>query len=146
MNKTKLLPEAVVAYLIFNKKGDILLNKSTKWGNYYVLGGGHIEYGEEIMEAVKREAREEVGLKVKPLYCVNIGEYIKGKSFHRPIHMLYLHIACRALTNKIKVDGKDITEAVWINPHKALSLKNLDKAFKRAIKNYIEGVKLELNV
>jgi nucleoside triphosphatase len=134
-NKKK-RPEVVVAYLIFNKKGEVLLNKSTKWKDFYVLGGGHVEYGETLMDAVKREAKEEVGLKVKPLYCVNVGESINPAAFNRKIHMIFFHFVCRALSTKIKFDKKDIFDGIWIKPVEALKLKIRIHA-KESIKNYL---------
>ena len=36
-----------------------------KWGNLWVVPGGHIEYGETIEEAIKREMKEETNLDIK---------------------------------------------------------------------------------
>lgn len=44
MNK---YPEPTVSAVIFNPAGKILLCKSHKWGNKYVIPGGHIELGEK---------------------------------------------------------------------------------------------------
>jgi len=138
MGKNNKKPEVVIAYLIVNKKGELLLSKSAKWDDVYVLGGGHVEWGESLLDAVKREAKEEIGLNVKPLYCVNIGQSINPKKFNRSAHMLFFHFVCRALSIKIKIDKKDITEAIWIKPQKALKL-NIREHAKTSIKNYIHG-------
>ena len=57
--------------IIFNQKGEILLQKRTdknKWG----LPGGVVELGESHSDAVIREAFEETGHKVKPQKLLGI--------------------------------------------------------------------------
>ncbi len=39
-------PEPTVRILIFNPRGEMLLTKSHKWNDKYVIPGGHIELGE----------------------------------------------------------------------------------------------------
>lgn len=59
------------AAVIFNNKGEILLQKRTdknKWG----LPGGVVELGESHSDAVIREVLEETGLKVKPQKLLGI--------------------------------------------------------------------------
>ncbi len=80
-------PEPTVGLLIVNDKNEILLIKSPKWGERYVVPGGHVEMGEKIEEAVKREAKEEVGLDVefeKVLFVyesIFSPEFSKNKNF-----------------------------------------------------------------
>ena len=134
--------EAVASALIVKCK-KILLIKSHKWSNVYLLPGGHIKHNETILEAAKREGEEETGLKLKPLYCVNLGEEINDPRFHRKAHFIYFHIVCKALNDKIKLDGKELKDFIWISPKEALKLPNL-KGHK-TIQNYINGIKIEIN-
>jgi ADP-ribose pyrophosphatase YjhB (NUDIX family) len=125
-------------------KGDkILLIKSNKWGEAYLLPGGHVEYKETILEAAKREGEEETGLKLKPLYCVNMGEEFNDPRFHRKAHFIYFHVVCEALNDKIKLDSRELKDFIWISPKEALKLPNL-KGHK-TIQNYINGIKIEIN-
>lgn len=135
--------EAVSSALIVNKKdGKILLIKSHKWGDIYLLPGGHIEPEETIFNAAKREGEEETGLKLKPLYCVNIGELINDPAFHRKAHLVYFHIVCEAETDEVKLDGRELNHFVWIDPKEALALENLGS--KKTIQNYLDGVKIDI--
>lgn len=52
-------PEPTVGAVIFNPDNKILLCKSHKWDHKYVIPGGHIELGEKMEEALKREILEE---------------------------------------------------------------------------------------
>ena len=60
-NDNKLCPEVVAAAFIQNKKGEIILFKSTRWKNIWIPPGGHIDYGETIEETIVREFKEEKG-------------------------------------------------------------------------------------
>ena len=45
-------PEPTVGAIIFNPDNKILLCKSHKWNNQYIIPGGHIELGEGMEEAL----------------------------------------------------------------------------------------------
>ncbi len=134
--------EVVVAALIVNKDKKILLIKSHKWGDIYLLPGGHVELGETILEAARREGEEETGLKLKPLYCVNTGELINDPAFYRKAHLVYFHIVCEALTEEVKLDNKELQEFFWKSPEEAIKLASL--GIGKSIENYINGVKVEI--
>ena len=57
----------VVHLHVFNAAGDIYLQKRPAWkdiqpGKWDTAVGGHIDYGEEIEAALRREVREELGI------------------------------------------------------------------------------------
>lgn len=56
-----------VVDIIIEKNGKILLIKRNKkpFKNFWVIPGGHVEYGETVEKAAEREAKEETGLKIK---------------------------------------------------------------------------------
>ena len=58
---TQQYPEPTVGALILNKESKILLVKSHKWQNNYVIPGGHVELGETLQDTLKREIKEETG-------------------------------------------------------------------------------------
>ena len=58
-----------VRVLLLNERGEICMLKSMKYG-YFQMPGGGVELGENLEEALKREAREETGFEIfeiKPL-------------------------------------------------------------------------------
>ena len=59
--------EICVGAFIQNTKGEIFLMRSPKWGGRLVVPGGHIEYGEQIEEAFRREVKEETNDDVEML-------------------------------------------------------------------------------
>ena len=78
--------------IIENEKGEILIVKSPKWPNKWLLPGGHVDPGETIMDAQKREAEEETGLSLKAVDIISFGELINSKDFYRPAHFIYFDV------------------------------------------------------
>lgn len=132
-------PEVSVGALILNKRGEILLVISRKWPgvNKYTMPGGHIEAGERIEEALKREVKEEVGLEIKPIKFLTLQEAIFSKEFFKPKHFIFLDFLCKSLKSHVKLDGDELQEHLWVNPKKTLSL-NIDSFTRKAIKKYLE--------
>ena len=81
------LPAAVfhiVGWLILRRGDSVLLARRAgvsyadgHWG----LPGGHVEAGETLAEAASREAREEVGVRTRPIDLVPVGmaRYVDGE-------------------------------------------------------------------
>lgn len=76
--------EVRVEAVIFNSRGELLLARHRKKGeNYWVLPGGHIEFGESMESALQREIHEELHLPsadIMELYFTD--EYIEHPKRH----------------------------------------------------------------
>ena len=131
-------PEPTVGGFIINPKGEVLLCHSEKWMNNYTIPGGHIELGERMEDAVKREVKEEVGLDVKPVSLLLMQEAIYSKEFYKPRHFIFLDFLCEARNSEVRIDNEEIQSYVWINPEKALGLQ-VDTFTKRLLKEYLKS-------
>lgn len=65
-NGSKLL-HPVVHLHVFNSQGDLYLQKRPEWkdiqpGKWDTAVGGHVDLGESVEQALRREAREELGI------------------------------------------------------------------------------------
>lgn len=135
--------EVVTSVCIVNKEKKILLIRSHKWGDAYLFPGGHVEPGETLEEAARREGEEETGLKLKIMYCVGAQELINDPIFNRKAHLVSFHFICENLSSEIKLCEKELKDCVWIEPREALKL-NLAKGVKETIENYLGGIKLNI--
>jgi nucleoside triphosphatase len=128
--------EVVTGVLIENGKGEIFLARSPKWGNRWVLPGGHVEPGEKIASAAVREGREETSLSLKPISVIRWGEMVNSKEFHRPAHFIYFHIYCKLIRGRVKLERRELTDWRWVRPEDALKFK-LAKRFTATIRKFI---------
>jgi len=113
-------PEVVVAAIIFNSKNEVLLCKSGKWQNKYVVPGGHVEGGETLEEALIREVKEETNLGVYDLSLValketaqNISELNPQSDYPVAKHYIVFDFICKTNDNVVKLNH-EASESVWI--------------------------------
>ncbi len=134
---TQVFPEPTVGALIVNDQGKILLARSHKWFDKYTLPGGHIEVGETMVGAVKREVKEEVGLDVDVVDFLLIQEAIFATEFYKKKHFIFIDFYCKSRDEQVKLDQKEIQDYVWVYPGAAYNLK-LDSFTKKTIDEYLE--------
>jgi nucleoside triphosphatase len=133
----QVFPEPTVGALIVNKEGKILLVKSHKWLDKFTLPGGHIEIGETIVEAVKREVKEEVGLDVQVGNLLLMQEAIFAPEFYKKRHFIFIDFACRSKDEQVKLDQDELQDHIWTYPGAAYNLK-LDSFTKKTIDKFME--------
>ena len=85
----------VIHLHIFNKDGDLYLqkrsmNKDIQPGKWDTAVGGHIDYGESVEEALRREVREELEVDI------NVGDLIETIEYDYPA--FHLSMKCFACT------------------------------------------------
>jgi len=129
-------PEPTVGVFIFNRKSEVLLLRSHKWPDMYVVPGGHVELGERIEEAVIRETKEETGLDVYDLEFILFQEFIYDPAFWKQRHFLFFDYAAKTDSTEVILND-EAQEYIWIKPEKALGLK-LDAYTRVAIKTYLK--------
>lgn len=111
--------EVVVGIVIENEKGEILLTKSQKWNNIWVIPGGHVDPGETIFATAIREAKEETNLDCDPIGIFNFGEMINQPDFHRPAHFVFFDVYCKTNGENIKLDKNELFQYKWLSLEKA---------------------------
>lgn len=114
-------PHPTVGALIFNPEGKLLLVRSHKFHDKYVVPGGHIEVGEKMTEALIREAKEETGLDIYDPQFIFFQEFIQDESFWQKMHFIFFDFACK--TDSSEVTLNDEAEAYrWVTLKEALTM------------------------
>lgn len=131
-------PIVAVGALIRNKEGKLLLVRSPKWlDKRYSVPGGHVEYGERLEEAVKREVKEETNLDVEPVKLLLIQQVINPEEFiDNKKHFIFFDFLCDAKSEEVKLDNTELIEYIWAEPKEALSY-NLESYTRRLINKYL---------
>lgn len=109
--------EVKVACFIFNKNKELLLMQNRKHEKWGILGG-HLDKGEQIIDTIHREAKEEANIKIK---------IIKQFDIKAIENYFIISYACKYNSGKIKLQASEIKDYKWA---KLSELKNYDLTFK----------------
>jgi len=107
-------PKPVVGAVIFNPEGKVLICRAPKWGNKYIIPGGHIETGETMEEALRREIREETRLSIYDIKLISLKENIPLKKYHKNQHFIFIDFICKTDSSKV-ILNKEAQEYRWID-------------------------------
>lgn len=129
-------PEPIVGALILDEKGRIFLVKAPKWRGKYALVGGHVEFGESLESALKREVKEETNLDVSGLDFLGLQEAIYSDAFSEKKHFIFFDYACRAKEGEV-ILNEEATDYLWVRPEEALLLP-LNPFTLVTVKQFIE--------
>jgi 8-oxo-dGTP diphosphatase len=111
--------------VIFNDKGEVLLLKHRfRAGSGWGLPGGFMEKGEQPIDALRRELREEIGLEVDDV------KVFAARSFKKPKQVEVLF--CARANATVKSRTVEVERAEWF------SIDSLPEGLPRDQRVYIE--------
>ncbi len=115
--------EIVTGVVLVNKNNELLLVTGPKWNGRYTIVGGHIEYGERIEEAVRRELKEEIGAVPDRIEFLFMNDEVFPLWFHRKAHFIFLNfVAWVEDVSQIKLCDREFTNHKWLTVEDALAL------------------------
>lgn len=128
INKTRLLAVNQGKLLVMQKRTDQLL---------YTLPGGIKKKKERLVESLKRETKEEIGLKVK----IKKLSFLSTHSVQNELQLLVKHyFVFKTKTNDFHVlEPEKFVKVLWIPWREAFPF--LDKEDKKAVKMYFKKSK-----
>ena len=132
----QIFPEVTCGALIFNKEGKILLVKSHKWRDKYVMPGGHVELGETIEQTIVRECREETGLDVYNPQFICWQQAISDNSFYKRRHYVFFDYACQTDQTEVTLND-EAEEYIWVDIKEALKMP-IEAYTKHALQEYLK--------
>jgi len=114
-------PEPTVSAVILNPERKLLLCRSHKWEDKYVIPGGHIEWGEKMEEALKREILEETGLQIHDIRLIGLQESIFSEKYHSRKHFIFIDYLCRSDSAEVRLND-EAESYLWIDPQECKDL------------------------
>ena len=130
-------PKAIVGAIIYNQQKEILLFKSAKWSGW-VNPGGHIEWGETMEQALRREVKEETNLEVGKvaLLATIDGIFKEGETIVK--HYVFMDFACEFTGGEIQPNA-ELLSPQWFGKEAALELE-LMKEMREVIEIFYQRV------
>ncbi len=137
-------PFLVVASVI-EREGRILfaqIAKGTSQG-LWDLPAGWVDLGEDILEAVKRETKEETGLNFTPTGLLGVYSYVRQSKQRTGSVIQPVTLAFRGTYEGIPVcDGSEICDFRWFSLEEALAMDETvirSQNEKQILKDYFAG-------
>jgi len=117
-----------ITALIKNKEGTKFLvvkrsKKEIAYPKKWSLPGGKLEKGEDVLETLKREVLEEVGLEIK-----DSKKYLKDFTFIRPdgYNVVGFSFEVTAKSENVNL-SKDFEDYKWVSPEELMKLDYIPK-------------------
>lgn len=103
-----------VVAVIIDEEGRVLLTRRSipPFKDQWVMPGGKIDLGEPILEALKREVHEEVGLEIEIEGLIDVFEHLTPGEEN--CHFVILYYRCRPLYCDIVHNEHEVAEAAWV--------------------------------
>ncbi len=134
-------PEPTVGAVILNGKDEVLLLQSNKWKDRWVIPGGHIEPGEDMEDALRREIREETNLAVSDIRLLGLQQCIYDDAYFKKKHFIFIDFVCRTDESDVILNEESQSYA-WA-PLEKINDMNLEPFTKKLIGEYMKGGRSE---
>jgi len=127
-------PLATVGALVINPHGQCLLIRTHKWHDTWAVPGGKIDYGETVVQALKREFLEETGLTLNRIFWAPVQEAIDSPEFYKPAHFILLNFIAHTEQRDVTLNEEAQTYA-WLALEDALTY-DLNTPTRRLLEFY----------
>jgi phosphoglycolate phosphatase len=123
---------ATVGGLLVAGSGELLLIRTAKWSGRWGLPGGKIDYGETMLDAYRREMREETGIDVERADWLCIQDCIESPEFTPPRHFLLINYVSHLPGRPEPRKNYESLQIGWFSPAEAAAM-DLNQPTRAAI-------------
>jgi len=122
----KKLIRAVHCYAVIVRDGRVLI--SPQWKDMgFVFPGGSVELGEDHVQGLIREVKEETGYEIKPRGIIDAFTSIYANfKTKKAQHSLLIYYAADVVRGRISTDGFDVHEREYAKQARWVSLEELN--------------------
>ncbi|MBD7965857.1 NUDIX hydrolase [Fictibacillus norfolkensis] len=126
----------VMASIINDDKVLIIKENKPNALNKWTFPGGHIEYGEDILVAAKREVKEETGLDLKLVGTTGVYNFISSTNDQ----VILFHFIGEVTDGHINLEEEGITESMWIMVNELAKFKKEDLREPQVLNQIIDNL------
>ncbi len=140
MSDKQKYPKVVVGAFVFNEKDELFLMKTKQWKNLYTVPGGGVELNETMVEAAKREVKEETNIDIKNMELIPVSEGLNltNDIYSKPEdHLIFINFKAEVKEVKNIKLNKEGTGYKWLKPKEWLKRKDINKSARELIENYL---------
>lgn len=127
-----------VKCIIESEKGVLILKKTSEeskqdlGSNLYDIPGGRVEYGEELLEALIREIKEETDLEIDN-ECITL---MDARNIVRPdgLNLVILYYHCQSENTNVKI-SEEHEDFIWIQRDKINDAIDIPEWIKDLLKD-----------
>lgn len=131
----QVFPEPTVGALIIGQGNRAFFMRSHKWGGRWVIPGGHVELGESLEQALRREIKEETNLDIAGIAFLHFQQFIYGNTFWKKRHFIFFDYACRTASTDVRLND-EAQEFRWVSLQEA-ALLDLEPCTRNTLDAYI---------
>lgn len=126
----------VTASIINDDKFLIIKENKPNALNKWTFPGGHIEYGEDILFAAKREVKEETGLDIELVGTTGVYNFISSTNDQ----VILFHFIGEVIDGHINLEEEGITESKWIKVNELAKFKKEDLREPQVLNQIIDNL------
>jgi ADP-ribose pyrophosphatase YjhB (NUDIX family) len=108
-------PDVRVAIVILQGDKILLVQHKKKGRKYWLLPGGRVDFGENLIEAIKREMLEEANIKVKVGNLIFISDAISHDEEDKR-HIINIFFEGEIIGGKLKIGNEEILQRIEFVP------------------------------
>ncbi len=134
----------VVHLHVFDRKGNLYLQRRPDWkdiqpGKWDTAVGGHVDYGENVDDALRREAREELGL--QGFEAEHLESYVFESTREREYVNVYRTVTDLTPRPSDELDGGRFwtREEILAAIGKGILTPNFEQEYLRVFGNHLAG-------
>ena len=130
---------SVCLYAVVVKDSYILVSPQWK-ENGYDFPGGHLNLGEQHLDCLIREVREETGFIIKPLKVLDVFTSYFMHPSRKAEHNIMIYYAAEIASGEISTDGFDESEKSYARPARFVTFDELKKMELMSDKKILETI------